>query len=85
MIVNGHAVPKNGLQVVPTSDGRSFAGREEWAVRGAGNAGTAVLLYLSQVRDGVLAAKPSYDHCEQLKTTVVKMPKPGVCAAILKK
>jgi mono/diheme cytochrome c family protein len=46
----------------PTLTGRD----DEWAVRGAANAGVAVFLYLEGVRMGQLQPKIPYDHCEQL-------------------
>jgi hypothetical protein len=44
-----------------------FVGRDQWAVRGAANAGISVLLYLREVGAGNLVPRPAYDHCEQLK------------------
>jgi hypothetical protein len=39
---------------------------QDWATRGAINAGLAVFLYLDQVVAHGLQPKPAYDHCEQL-------------------
>jgi hypothetical protein len=49
--------------------GPDFVGRDEWAIRGAANAGIAVLVYLQEVRRGRLAPRPTYDHCEELSKT----------------
>jgi hypothetical protein len=86
IIENGFPAKKNALKVVPgTGDTKNFVGRDEWGARGAANAGTAVLLYLSQVRDGVITPKPAYDRCEQLNPKTMKLPRPGVCAELLKR
>jgi hypothetical protein len=39
---------------------------ENWATRGAINAGLAVFLYLDQVVVHGLKPKPAFDHCEQI-------------------
>jgi mono/diheme cytochrome c family protein len=82
--VDGLLVRKNALGYVDNGSGsKSFVGADEWAARGAANAGTAVLLYLSQVRDGVITPKPAFDHCEQLDAKTLKLPRAGVCAGLL--
>jgi mono/diheme cytochrome c family protein len=60
---------KRAMQVVFDSASMTyfFVGRDEWAVRGAANAGISVLLYLREVRNGTIKPKPAYDRCEQLK------------------
>ena len=84
-MVDGALVPKYGLEVTRDSSGQLFfRGIEEWAVRGAANAGTSVLLYLSQVRDGAISPKPAYDHCEQLPK-MLKLPRSGVCAQLMRR
>jgi hypothetical protein len=39
---------------------------DEWALKGAMNAGFAVFLYLDSVARNGGVAQPTYDHCEQL-------------------
>lgn len=61
--------PSGGWDVFVDSDGNRHYGTlaNEWALRGAINAGMSVFLYLDSVAHHPELLKPSYDHCEQLK------------------
>ena len=75
-----HAISGNSLPFCPASlisgsyqmmqdlpgSGGTNNDLQNWATRGAMNAGLAVFLYLDQVVAHGLQPKPSYDHCEHL-------------------
>jgi hypothetical protein len=48
-------------------DDRTGSAVEEWARRGAINAGFAVFLYLSEIAKAGGISKPTYDHCEAVQ------------------
>jgi hypothetical protein len=50
----------------PFQDRMFEAALDQWATRGAVNAGFSVFLYLDRVMRGTIKRVPDYDHCEQL-------------------
>jgi mono/diheme cytochrome c family protein len=58
--------PGNQLVVQQEGGNATFPDAEEWAARGAINAGLAVFVYLDELTHGRATPKPAYDHCELL-------------------
>jgi len=52
----------------PIAGQNVYTDANDWAIRGAINAGLAVFLYVDQLSKGIITPKPPYSQCELINS-----------------